>query len=214
MYSLLKQHGNQDLQLYYAELIQDYSRICDIHIYNQNWEKSLQVIGKQPTPNLLYKHSPILILNIPLELVRLWKRCGTLFANPRLLLPSMLCYEIKQREVNLSVPDGGKNEIMLFLEYVIKEANCTDRVIHNYLLYLYVTTLKGEEREKTVMVFIKIQNPHGAGNQVNFDIQYALRICQQYQLLQACVQLYLILEMQKEAVSLALKVLLVNDELW
>lgn len=144
----------------------------------------------------------------------LWKRCGTSFLNPRLLLPAMLRYDMQNREKKVEPqvsPGSGKNQIVSFLEHVVKETQCTDRVIHNYLFYLYVTTLRQPGKEQVVIEFIKSQSSLGFGgiakSLVHFDVQYALRLCQQHHLLQACVQLYLLLEMQEEALSLALKVI-------
>ena len=220
IYSLLKQHGKQDLELFFAETINDASRICEIHLSNKEWSKALQIMGTQTNPKLVYKHSPLLIQHIPGEVVTLWTRCGSSFLNPRLLLPSMLQYEIQKKEIRdprfdlVVSPGTGKNQIIKYLEHIINNEQNTDRVIHNYLFYLYVSMLPEIDKETTVINFIQSQANEGLFrgiDSVYFDVQYALKLCQQYNLLQACVQLYLVLDMQQDALSLALKVCFHNE---
>ncbi|KAJ3274965.1 hypothetical protein HDV01_001829 [Terramyces sp. JEL0728] len=125
-YSLLRQHGREDLLLYYAELIFDLRTICELHIRNQKYKDALSVLATQRDPELFYKHSPILIQKIPHETIVIWTRCE--FLVPRNLLPSMLHYQNST---------GEPNRVISYLEHITRLGN-RDRVIHNYLFQLYV----------------------------------------------------------------------------
>ncbi|KAJ3313127.1 hypothetical protein HDV04_002444 [Boothiomyces sp. JEL0838] len=111
VYSLLKQHGREDLLLYYAELVNDTSTICDVHLRNQNFKDVLSVMATQKNPELFYKYSPILIQKIPGETIVIWTRCD--FLEPRNLLPSMLHY---------CKADGQQNRVITYLEHIIRLA--------------------------------------------------------------------------------------------
>jgi hypothetical protein len=167
VYSLFNKHGRQNLALIYAEIIRDYDTLTQIYLQSQSWSEALKVIGSTTQKSLFYKHSPILIQHIPSDLITLWKR--SLFLNPRMLLPAMLQHELLQRK---------SNEIIHYLQHMIENGN-RDRVIHNYLLYLYVH----RNDQELVLGFIKSVEPP------LFDIQYALRICTLHQMTKACIQL-------------------------
>ncbi|KAI8898146.1 Pep3/Vps18/deep orange family-domain-containing protein [Globomyces pollinis-pini] len=194
IYSLLKQHGREDQQLFFAELIKDSDCICLIHLKNGSWSKALDIIGKQTNAALYYKHSPLLIQHIPHDTITLWIRSH--FLNPRLLLPAMIHYANKRHKHSTD-----ENEVIKYLEYVISNGN-DDRVIHNYLLQIYVN--EGESYFDRFMKFISDQHDHPI-----FDVQYALRICLQENMMVPCVKLYSMLNMEEEAIMLALK----NDDI-
>ncbi|KAJ3326343.1 hypothetical protein HDV06_000219 [Boothiomyces sp. JEL0866] len=186
VYSLLRQHGREDIILYYAELINDICTKCDVHLGNQQYKDALSVLTTQNNPDLFYKHSPLLIQKIPNETILIWTRCD--FLVPRNLLPSMLHYK---------KVEGEPNRIISYLEHIIRIGN-RDRVIHNYLFQLYVED--SNSGLESVLNFI--------GNQQLdpiFDPQFALRICHGKKLIQPCVQLYGMLHMEEEAIILALK---------
>jgi hypothetical protein len=167
VYSLFNKHGRQNLALIYAEMIQDFDTLTQLYLRTQSWSEALKVIGSTNQPSLFYKHSPIIIQHIPSDLITLWKRSS--FLNPRMLLPAMLQHELLKQK---------SNDIILYLQHIIENGN-RDRVIHNYLLYLYVHL--GDQ--EVVLAFIK------ARDQPLFDIQYALRICTLNQMTKACIQL-------------------------
>lgn len=168
VYSLFNRHGRQNLALMYAEIIHDYETLTQLHLHNHEWSEALKVIGSTTNKSLFYKHSPILIQHIPSDLVTLWKRCP--FLNPRMLLPAMLKHEVSNQK---------SKEIIDYLWYTIETGN-NDKVIHNYLFYLYVQ--RGDQEE--VLKFIKSQRDNPI-----FDVQYALRISTSHQMLQASIQL-------------------------
>jgi hypothetical protein len=78
------------------------------------------------------------------------------------------------------------------------QAGSRDKVIHNYLFQLYV--LSGDENQKKLMDFIGLQFDCPL-----FDVQYALRLCKHHHLVQPLVQLYSILNMEDEAITVALE---------
>jgi vacuolar protein sorting-associated protein 18 len=167
VYSLFNRHGRQNLSLIYAEMIKDYDTLTQLYLHTKSWSEALKVIGSTTLKPLYYKHSPILIQHIPTDLITLWRRCP--FLNPRMLLPAMLQYELISTK---------STEIINYLQDCIEMGN-EDRVIHNYLFYLYVK--RGDE--DLVVKFIKSRDPP------LFDTQYALRITTVHKMLQASIQL-------------------------
>jgi hypothetical protein len=167
VYSLFNRHGRQNLSLIYAEMIKDYDTLTQLYLHTQSWTKALKVIGSTTLKPLFYKHSPILIQHIPTDLITLWKRSP--FLNPRILLPAMLQHELMSAK---------STEIIDYLQDSIDMGN-EDRVVHNYLFYLYVK--RGDE--DAVVKFIKSRDPP------LFDTQYALRITTVHKMLQASIQL-------------------------
>lgn len=47
VYSLLKEHAQNELLLFYAELIQDWGYACEIHIGAKSWSSILSILSAQ-----------------------------------------------------------------------------------------------------------------------------------------------------------------------
>ena len=76
---------------------------------------------------LFYQFAPVLIQNIPEQLVQVLKRQGKLL-NPTKLLPALLM---------CTGNPSAALEVIEYLEFCVYKLNCTDQALHNYLLCLY-----------------------------------------------------------------------------
>jgi vacuolar protein sorting-associated protein 18 len=112
-------------------------------VYTLDFECSGTELLIQVVPELFYRYSPVLVQNMPNEIINLWLKCD--FLNPRLLLPSMLNYKH-----TIGIP----NPVIAYLEKVI-DGGVTDKVIHNYLFQLYVSS--GESKQDKLLDYIRSQ---------------------------------------------------------
>lgn len=68
--------------------------------------------------------------------------------NPRLLIPSLLRYEVR-------LGNSGMNQAIRYLRYVIEKLGSTDPVIHNYLLALFVQNARNDG-EADILEFLSV----------------------------------------------------------
>lgn len=170
------------LKKWFASLINDIDTLILCTLEASEWAKTLELIGGQSKPERYYRHARVLIEMVPDQVVTLWIRSP--FLNPRLLIPAMLHHETQ----------GGEILTVKYLEHVILYGN-EDRVIHNYLLHLYLLV---PSPEASILAFLASQP------EAFYDVQFALRLCFQHGLRKATMVLYVGLEMQREAVEMAL----------
>ncbi|TPX38727.1 hypothetical protein SeLEV6574_g07674 [Synchytrium endobioticum] len=190
VYSLLSSHDRTQETLFYAELIGDSERIVSHWINVEDWTEGLKALENQPSVDLYYKYSPILIQHVAQDTVTAWIKESNL--NSRHLIPALLKYE--------SVPlRSVQNQAIRYLQHVIHNLQNTDPVVHNYLLSLYVLDAKNDD-EVGLLYFLRSQreDPH-------YDVQYALRVCTQHGLTQACIYIYGAMGLYEQAVDWALE---------
>ncbi|TPX36548.1 hypothetical protein SmJEL517_g01238 [Synchytrium microbalum] len=188
VYSLLSSHGRTHETLFYAELIGDSERVVSHWVNVEQWKEALKALERQSSVELYYKYSPMLIQNTVLDTVNAWIKQSNL--NPRHLIPALLKYE--------AVPLRN-NQAIRYLQHVINNLENIDPVVHNYLLSLYVLDAKNDD-EAALLQFLRSQreDPH-------YDVQYALRVCMQHGLTQACIYIYGAMGLYEQAVDWSLE---------
>ncbi|KAG0232703.1 hypothetical protein BGW42_007957 [Actinomortierella wolfii] len=189
-YKLLASHGRTSQLLFYAELIGDYERVISHWIQEKNYRNALEVLSKQESLDIYYRFSPALMENAPYETVSAWMRQPNL--NPRNLIPALLKYDHKMMDA------GAQNQAIRYLSYVVTQLNNTDPAIHNFLLTLYAT--QPTRDESALLKFLANE-----GQDMHYNLDYALRICAQNNRIQSCVNIYSSMGLYGEAVELALK---------
>ncbi|KAL6254778.1 hypothetical protein P5V15_014108 [Pogonomyrmex californicus] len=90
-------------------------------------------------------------------------------------------------------------EIIKYLEFCVYKQGSQEQAIHNFLLSLYACYKQDE-----VMRYISSQGQDIS--MVHYDVHYALRLCQEEGLTEACVQLSALLGLWTTAVDLALTI--------
>lgn len=85
------------------------------------------------------------------------------------------------------------------MEYSIHCLNCHVESVHNYLISLYAKYNKDK-----LMNYLKLQGSEISA--VSYNPKFALRLCREHQLTNACVQLSIVLGLWEAAVDLALTV--------
>ncbi|KAJ3040940.1 hypothetical protein HDV00_010151 [Rhizophlyctis rosea] len=202
-YGLIASHGRTEELLFYAELVGDWDRVVGHWVGEREWGRAIEVISRQSSLDPYYKFSPILMEFAPYETVNAWIKQPNL--NPRSLIPALLKYEMSGGTAGRSGGVGGataaetQNQAIRYLQYAIQKLGNTDRAVHNYLLSLYVGQ-SGPGREEGLLGFLRDEK-----EDPRYDMQYALRLCSQHQLTEACVQIYSAMGLYEQAVALALK---------
>lgn len=85
------------------------------------------------------------------------------------------------------------------MEYSIHCLNCQVESVHNYLISLYV-----KHNKEKLMNYLKLQGSEKSA--VSYNPKFALRLCRENQLTNACVQLSIVLGLWEAAVDLALTI--------
>ena len=189
IYSLLGSYGRSLELTKFAELSNDWEKLISSYMERHEWAKALDVISRQDSVDLYYKHSSTLIQHIPTQVISLWMKVPSL--NPRFLMPSMLNIHYMQSNA------GPTQSLITYLEYLVQLGN-RDRVVHNYLFLLFAMKSTTTD-ESPILSFINSQR-----QDLLFDLPYALRICGQYALTQSRVQLFALTGLFDEAIHLAL----------
>eukprot|EP01130_Rhizamoeba_saxonica_P012344 TRINITY_DN5188_c1_g1_i2.p1 TRINITY_DN5188_c1_g1~~TRINITY_DN5188_c1_g1_i2.p1 ORF type:complete len:926 (+),score=184.08 TRINITY_DN5188_c1_g1_i2:22-2778(+) len=185
-FNLMSSHGRMDELFYYANLIGDYEKLITHRLQHGQYIEALSVLRTQTDPSLFYKHCPILMANCPVQTVRVLKENKDL--DPRLLIPSLMRYK---PEMDASV---AENQAIDYLQYCVNICENNDPAIHNYLLSLYAA----EGDEFPLINFLKQKN-------IQIDLEYALRLCTEYQKIKSSVLIYSKMGLYEEAVDLALQ---------
>ncbi|KAI7899794.1 Pep3/Vps18/deep orange family-domain-containing protein [Cokeromyces recurvatus] len=190
-YHLITSHGRSEEFLYFASLIGDYEKVISYWITEKNWTKALAVLSKEADPEVFYKFSPVLMENEPYETVNVWMRQSNL--NPRQLIPALLRYDHKK-----VIDKVNQNQAIRYLSHVVTNLNNTDHAIHNFLLTLYATQKTTDET--ALLTFLKNE-----GQEMHYNLDYALRLCAQNGRTQSCVHIYSQMGLYEDAVNLALQ---------
>ncbi|KAI9094312.1 Pep3/Vps18/deep orange family-domain-containing protein [Phlyctochytrium arcticum] len=192
---IIASHGRTQELLFYLELIGDYDRVISHWVQEKEWLTALEVLSRQSSVEFYYKYSPVLMQQAPFETVNAWIRQPNI--NPRHLVPALLKYDAS-RSAGLR-GNEGQNQAIRYLQYVTQNLHNTDPAVHNYLLSLYISQSNPQD-QSSLLAFLTSQkeDPH-------YDLQYALRLCSQHGLTQACVHLYGAMNLHEQAVELALK---------
>ncbi|XP_064478428.1 vacuolar protein sorting-associated protein 18 homolog [Ornithodoros turicata] len=191
VYKLIANHGEENILIMFANIMKDFERVIQYHIQNKSYKSALEVLTKQNNQELVYQFSPVLMQCIPKETVEMW------FAQGRRLDPSRLIPALVQYDKTNDKAHGF--EAINYLEFCVDKLKNEDEAIHNYLLTLYARL-----DPKKLMHYLELQGQDQT--RVRYDLKYALRICSELNLTEACVHIYTTMELYEEAVDLALKV--------
>eukprot|EP00158_Paraphelidium_tribonemae_P004321 Partr_v1_DN26687_c3_g1_i2_m69496 putative Vacuolar Protein len=189
-YQLFTSHGTPEIMVEYASLVQDYDEVLAYFVGRKDWMGALKALARHHSNETIYKYFPLLMRHAPSETVDLMIRYENL--NVRELIRGILGSNHTSKSDKLI-----RKHAIRFLEHHVNTLKNQDTSIHNFLLSLYVLDER-ETQGTNLMLFIRSPNRH-------FDLQYALRLCNQWERFDACIVLYGELGLYEEAVDLALK---------
>ncbi|XP_059616594.1 vacuolar protein sorting-associated protein 18 homolog isoform X2 [Phlebotomus argentipes] len=188
IYDLMASHGDAHNLATFTAVNRDFENVVNQHIALGKFLEALNVLRGQNRPELFYKYAPILMENIPAETIAAAMAQGKRL-DPVKLLPTLIVLE----------SDVHVTEIIRYLEYCVHLLGCSETAIHNFLIKLYA-----QNRSEKLMIFLETQGKDVS--MIHYDVHYALRVCRQHNVAEACVFLQCLLEMWHQAVELALTV--------
>lgn len=188
IYKLLDSHGDKEYSARLAQLNEDHEILIRQHIYKNNFLEALDILSKQDNKQLFYQFVPTLIQELPAPLITTLMQQSR-HLSPLKLLPGLMSHrgEIQARQV------------IKYLEHCVDKLRTKEKSIHNYLLSLYV-----KYDETKLMRYLDVQGADIL--EVNYDVLYALRFCQENNMKRACVHLFCLLGVWESSIDLALTI--------
>lgn len=189
IYELMASHGDKDNLIRLTIMHCNYEEVIRQHLYKNNYLEALGVLKSQNNKDLFYQFAGVLLQELPRPTVAALISQGSLL-KPAKLLPALISCNSDEKHAR---------EIIKYLEFCVYKQSSQEQAIHNFLLSLY-TRYKQDE----VMRYISSQGQDVS--MVHYDVHYALRLCQEVGLTEACVQLSALLGLWTTAVDLALTI--------
>lgn len=189
IYELMSSHGDKENLMRLTIMHSNYEEVIRQHLYKNNYLEALEVLKNQTNKDLFYQFSATLLQELPRPTVTALISQGSLL-KPSKLLPAL---------VSCNSDEKHAKEIIRYLEFCVYKQSCQEQAIHNFLLSLYA-----RYKEEEVMHYISSQGQYIG--MVHYDVHYALKLCQEAGLTEACVQLSALLGLWTTAVDLALTI--------
>lgn len=190
IYDLIASHGDVEELVFFARLMGDYERVIVHHIQHENYRGALDCLIKQPSLDMYYKFSPLLMQYLPKDTVDAWIKQGKQL-DPKRLIPALVQYDQRSHEQG--------NEAIRYLETCVQKMDNRDQAIHNFLLSLYAKL-----QPDNLMTYLQLQGENL--EDICYDVKYALRLCSECEHKRACVHVYSLMGLYEEAVDMALEV--------
>ncbi|XP_054163703.1 vacuolar protein sorting-associated protein 18 homolog [Oppia nitens] len=195
IYDLIESHAMDENLIYFSVLMKDYERVIEHHLRHKDYKQALNVLRQQGVPDLFYKFAPIIIQEMPSDLISVLIQFAPQLESTK-LIPAL---------VQQNISKDSKQHVIQYLETIRYLEHCayklgdSDSVIHNYLLALYAQT-----SPEKLMTYLSMKGQDESS--VPYDIRYAIRVCIELGLDRACIHLYSTMGMLEEAVDLGLKI--------
>lgn len=187
IYDIIASHGDNYNLTSLTTMNEDYEDVINHYIQQSEYKDALDTLKIQNRADLIYQFAPIVMEELPKETIQMLMERGK-GLNAVKLLPTLLCLKT----------DKHRSEVVKYLEFVIHSLGVQDQSIHNYLIQLYA---KYKDSDK-LMSYFETQGKEIS--MIHYDIHYALRLCKEFEIKEACVFLLCILEFWSQAVELAL----------
>lgn len=187
IYDIIASHGDNYNLTALTSLNEDYEDMIAQYIQDNEFKDALETLKMQKNNELFYKFAPIIMEELPKETVQVLIDRGKSLSAMN-LLPTLLCLK----------SDRHRMEIVKYLEFSIHSLGIHEQSIHNYLIQLYA---KVKDSEK-LMSYLETQGKELS--MIHYDVHYALRLCKEFEIKEACVFLLCLLELWQQAVELAL----------
>ncbi|XP_022227330.2 vacuolar protein sorting-associated protein 18 homolog isoform X1 [Drosophila obscura] len=184
---LIAEHADPHNMAQFAIAIGDYQEVVEQQLKAERFAEALQTLGKQRDMQLYYKYAPVLMEKLPKPTIDVLIAQGANLEVEK-LVPTLIVIDTREQ----------REQTIRYLEFAIYKLNTTNDAIHNFLLHLYA-----QYEPKLLMKYLEIQGRDES--LVHYDIHYALKVCTDLDVKEACVFLQCILRMWISAVDLALK---------
>ncbi|XP_003738575.1 vacuolar protein sorting-associated protein 18 homolog [Galendromus occidentalis] len=190
-YKLIANHGDEPLLLEFSKMMEDFGHVVQQHIQHKRFEDALDVLVTQRSPELYYRFSPELMIQLPEQLVEAWLRENL---DPVRLIPALVQYS----DADFDPRAPQMLQSIRYLEFCVNECMCVDESIHNYLIALYARLGDSEKLEE----YLAAQGTDIS--LIPYDPKYALRVFSELKLLRASIHIYTVMGLYAEALELSL----------
>lgn len=189
IYSLIASHGDKENLVKLTSINRDFEKVIRHHLYKGDYGEALDVLKNQPKKELFYEFAPALMQARPKQTITaLISQGGAL--EPVKLLPALIACDLRDPKL--------VEEAIYYLEFAVHKLHVKDQAIHNYLLMLYAKFQPNGLKKYLISEGDDVSSVH-------YDPHYALRLCREHKLNEACVRLSALLGLWESAVDLALK---------
>ncbi|TRM66423.1 Pep3/Vps18/deep orange family-domain-containing protein [Schizophyllum amplum] len=179
VYELIQGHGRTDMYLFYATSIGDFERVVQHWTLEEEWAKAIDVISRQPSLELYYQFSTVLMRNAPKETVDAWLKQPAL--DPLRLIPALLQVQHAPRDPLMP------NQAVRYLTNLIFEEQNTNPTIHNLLITFYVSpSSPSTDDDGPLLRYLSTAPTDPMTGKPYYDLDYALRLCKQSGRTQPC----------------------------
>lgn len=189
LYDLLSVHGDKDNLVKFAEIMGDHDQVIRYHLQSDRFDAVLKILKEQRKPELYYKYGPDLMRNMPKTFVDSLIEQG-LKLTPARLIPSLVVSTAKEQEL----------ESIRYIEHCIQRLDHKGAALHNYLVALYI------KHQPEKMEEYLAEQGASLDDDLPYDVNYTLHLCQEAGLIKECVRLYCLLGQLDEAIDLALTI--------
>ncbi|CAD6192203.1 unnamed protein product [Caenorhabditis auriculariae] len=188
VYRMMVSHADFDLQLFVANAVKDVRTIVNILMLREQYNSVLEVLKTQSNMDFTYEMAPLLIEHIPKQLFLFLLQNERV--RPLKILPTLsLCLKTDV----MAIP------AMKYIDWAITRANCNDKRLHNLLIQMIAKFRPNSLLE----YFTKCGTQR---NNIPYDLEFAMRTCEQQHIEECVVYLFCVAEMFFEAVEKALKI--------
>ncbi|XP_017851763.1 vacuolar protein sorting-associated protein 18 homolog [Drosophila busckii] len=184
---LITQHADSHNLAQFAISICDFEQVIGQQLKASRYAEALQTLAKQTDLSLYYKYAPKLIEHLPKATVEALMAMGSKLDLEK-LVPTLIIMDTADQ----------RKHVIRYLEFAVYKLNSSNEIIHNFLLHLYA-----QYEPKLLMKYLEIQGRDDT--LVHYDIHYALKVCTELDVKDACVFLQCLLCMWTTAVDLALQ---------
>ncbi|XP_023332203.1 vacuolar protein sorting-associated protein 18 homolog [Eurytemora carolleeae] len=188
VYGLLGSHGDMEHLIFLADALHDTEKVVIFNIRNKEFEKALNILVRNQSPQLFYEFCPVLLKEIPTQTVDAFIKLDKRLDASKVLPSIMVTTESKDPKVIC--------ECIRFLEHSVNSVGCEDEALHNLLLSLYVS----QQPHKIIPYIIS------AGSQPRVDVKYVLKLCLDAGLQEEGVYLLTLLDQHQQSMELALTI--------
>ncbi|CAI4232864.1 unnamed protein product [Auanema sp. JU1783] len=188
-YRLMIAHADFDAQLYLSKQLKDYPTVISILLMREQYKEVLDILIKENSPEAFYDYSSQLVEHIPFDLFR------HLIENER-IQPSRMLPTLCECQ---KLPKVAKQAIR-YLEWAVTLPKyCRDYPLNNLLILLYA------QYSPTKLHDYFVENGKEKSC-LPYDLEFAIRTCEQYGHDKSLVFLYCVSELFMEAVEKALQI--------
>ena len=190
VYEVVGSHDREEELLFFANAVNDYNFVLSYWVQREEWTEALTILNKQTDSEVFYKYSSVLMTHVAGGLVEILMRQSSV--EPQKLIPALLSYnEGAEGPLN-------QNQAVRYLHFVINNYPEVPASIHNTLISILASHTSNSE--SALLSYLESQPVPSP-----YDVDFALRLCIQYNRIQSCVHIYSSMGQYSQAVELALQ---------